>query len=172
MGGKCTTLKSFSQIGSKVAICSKQGKKQIWALATPSQKFTFEKKLQEKRDLENLKKANQQLLNNLQEQKEEQLRQKLNLQSRLTKTIDSINVTNNNLRSLQMQISKQQDIANTSQINTGILLTTYNTVKAQAEILLYASESASRDNSIMLAAKVLCDFGFGSCGIYSDAKYN
>ena len=41
--GKCTKLNTFTQIGNKIAICSKNGSKLIWTLATSAQNKVYQK---------------------------------------------------------------------------------------------------------------------------------
>jgi hypothetical protein len=49
---------------------------------------------------------------------------------------------------------------------------TYSNAAAVTNSYAYAASRAESENASMLAAKVLCDFGFGSCDLYNPAIYN
>jgi chromosome segregation ATPase len=108
----------------------------------------------------------------LQKQKETQQQNRATNQSNLASLVNSINTTQSNINSLQNQINAQQSVVNNSKINNDSSYNAYISAKAQSDYLAYSYERALRDNSAMLSAKILCDFGFGSCGIYSSVQYN
>jgi hypothetical protein len=206
LGGKCTKIGSFVQIGSKIAICKKTRSKAIWTLVTPAQKITYQKQQQQAliasrkvkiTDLQNIKEkysnainlitplntnlieAKKILIVNARNQLIDLRRQKLEIQQ--TKTLNqnnlatinnSLSSTQNSINSLSNQISNQQNTVNYAKINNDSSYNSYIFAKAQSDNLYFSSQRAMSDNSAMLTAKVLCDFGFGNCGIYSAAQYN
>jgi chromosome segregation ATPase len=111
-------------------------------------------------------------ISDLQKQKGTQQQDKVTNQNSLTSLANGINTAQSNINSLQNQINTQQSIVNNSKINNDSSYNAYISAKAQSDYLSYSYDRALRDNSAMLSAKILCDFGFGSCGIYSAAQYN
>lgn len=206
MGGKCTKAGVFTQIGNKVAICSKNGSKMIWTLATPAQKLIFQKQqlqllvTSRKKTITDLQSAKEQysdmtnriaplnislietkklliedsrnMLIDLQKQKETTQQTKIANQNNLAAYNNSISNAQNNLNSLANQISSQQSTVNYLKINNDSSYNAYVSAKAQSDYLSYSYQRALSDNSAMLSSKVLCDFGFGYCGIYSAAQYS
>ncbi len=74
--------------------------------------------------------------------------------------------------SIQSQIDSQQAVLNTSKANSDATYRIYISAKTQSDSLYYSYQRALDDNSAMLSAKVLCDFGFGYCGIYNSFQYS
>ena len=109
---------------------------------------------------------------NLEDQKDDQDQIKKNAQNELQSINNSISTTQSNINSLQNQINNQQTVVNNAKYYNDSAYNTYVSVKAQSDYLSYSYQSALSSNSAMLTAKVLCDFGFGSCGIYSSAQYS
>jgi chromosome segregation ATPase len=108
----------------------------------------------------------------LEDQKDDQEQIKKNAQNELQSINNSISTNQSNLNSLQNQINNQQTVVNNAKYYNDSAYNTYVSVKAQSDYLSYSYQSALSSNSAMLTAKVLCDFGFGSCGIYSSAQYS
>ena len=108
----------------------------------------------------------------LEDQKDEQEQIKKDAQISLQTVNNSISANQSNLNSLQNQINSQQSIVNNAKFYNDSAYNTYVSVKAQSDYLSYSYQNAISSNSSMLAAKVLCDFGFGSCGIYSSYQYS
>jgi chromosome segregation ATPase len=108
----------------------------------------------------------------LEDQKEDQEQIKKNAQNDLQIINNSISTTQSNFNSLQNQINTQQNVVNNAKVYHDSAYNSYVSVKAQSDYLSYSYQSALSSNSAMLTAKVLCDFGFGSCGIYSSAQYS
>jgi hypothetical protein len=206
MGGKCTKIGTFLQIGGKIAICKKTGTKSIWASATPAQKIVYQKQQQQilltgrKQVVADLKESKEKYTNlvnlitplntilieekklliinskktliDLQEQNSEAQQAKIINQNNLANINNSISSAQNTLNSLANQINIQQNNVNSAKFNNDASYNSYTSAKAQSDSLYYPSQRAMSDNSAMLAAKVLCDFGFGNCGIYSAAQYS
>lgn len=112
------------------------------------------------------------LLFSLEDQKDDQEQIKKDAQITLQTVINSISANQSNLNSLQNQINSQQSVVNNAKFYNDSAYNTYVSVKAQSDYLSYSYQNAISSNSSMLAAKVLCDFGFGSCGIYSSYQYS
>ena len=112
------------------------------------------------------------LLFNLEDQKDDQEQVKKDAQITLQTVNNSISASQSNLNSLQNQINSQQSVVNNAKFYNDSAYNTYVSVKAQSDYLSYSYQNAISSNSSMLAAKVLCDFGFGSCGIYSSYQYS
>jgi chromosome segregation ATPase len=108
----------------------------------------------------------------LQKQKEAAEQVKNNSQSSLVSIGNSLNIAQSNVNSLQNQVNSQQSVVNFSKSNYDASYTTYVSAKAQSDYLSYSYQNALSSNSAMMAAKVMCDFGFGSCGVYSSAQYS
>lgn len=108
----------------------------------------------------------------LQKQKSAEEEVKTNNQNTITNINNSISTAQSNINTLQGQITSQQNTVNYSKANSDSAYNAYISAKAQSDYLSYSYQSALNSNSSMLAAKVLCDFGFGSCGIYSSAQYS
>ena len=108
----------------------------------------------------------------LQKQKNAEEEVKSNNQTTIANINNSITTAQSNINSLQSQITSQQNTVNYSKANSDSAYNAYVSAKAQSDYLSYSYQSALNSNSSMLAAKVLCDFGFGSCGIYSSAQYS
>ncbi|NQW70316.1 MAG: hypothetical protein HQ457_08045 [Betaproteobacteria bacterium] len=206
LGGKCTKVNTFTQIGNKVAICSKNGSKLNWILVTPAQKIIYQKqqlqilvadRKKTLTDIQSVKNQYTNLINviailntdlistkkllienarnqliDLQKQKETTQQAKITDQNNLTSIINSINSAQTSINSLQNQISSQQNVVSYSKINNDSSYNAYVSAKAQSDYLSYSYQRALSDNSAMLSAKVLCDFGFGYCGIYSASQYS
>lgn len=111
-------------------------------------------------------------LNELKKQKDLEEKAKSDNQNNITSFNNSISTTQTNINSLQSQISSQQNTVNYSKANSDSAYNSYISAKAQSDYLSYSYQTAVRDNSAMLSAKILCDFGFGSCGIYNSAQYS
>lgn len=112
------------------------------------------------------------LLFSLEDQKDDQEQIKKDAQITLQTVNNSISANQSNLNSLQNQINSQQSVVNNAKFYNDSAYNTYVSVKAQSDYLSYSYQNAISSNSSMLAAKVLCDFGFGSCGIYSSYQYS
>jgi chromosome segregation ATPase len=112
------------------------------------------------------------LLFSLKDQKDDQEQIKKDAQITLQTVNNSISANQSNLNSLQNQINSQQSVVNNAKFYNDSAYNTYVSVKAQSDYLYYSYQNAISSNSSMLAAKVLCDFGFGSCGIYSSYQYS
>lgn len=108
----------------------------------------------------------------LEDQKDAQEQIKKDSQNSLLTINNSISSTQNSINSLQNQINNQQSIVNNAKFYNDSAYNTYVSAKAQSDYLSYSYQSAISSNSSMLAAKVLCDFGFGSCGVYSSYQYS
>jgi chromosome segregation ATPase len=108
----------------------------------------------------------------LEDQKDAQEQIKKDSQNSLLTINNSISSTQNSINSLQNQINNQQSIVNNAKFYNDSAYNTYVSAKAQSDYLSYSYQSAINSNSSMLAAKVLCDFGFGSCGVYSSYQYS
>jgi len=108
----------------------------------------------------------------LEDQKDAQEQIKKDSQNSLLTINNSIGSTQNSINSLQNQINNQQSIVNNAKFYNDSAYNTYVSAKAQSDYLSYSYQSAISSNSSMLAAKVLCDFGFGSCGVYSSYQYS
>jgi chromosome segregation ATPase len=108
----------------------------------------------------------------LQKQKEAAEQVKNNSQSSLVSISNSLNIAQSNVNSLQNQVNSQQSVVNFSKSNYDTSYTAYVSAKAQSDYLSYSYQNALSSNSAMMTAKVLCDFGFGSCGVYSSAQYS
>jgi chromosome segregation ATPase len=108
----------------------------------------------------------------LEDQKDAQEQIKKDSQNSLLTINNSISSTQNSINSLQNQINNQQSIVNNAKFYNDSAYNTYISAKAQSDYLSYSYQSAISSNSSMLAAKVLCDFGFGSCGVYSSYQYS
>lgn len=108
----------------------------------------------------------------LEDQRDEQEQTKKDAQSDLLTINNSIITTQNSINSLQNQINNQQSVVNSAKSYNDSAYNTYVSTKAQSDYLSYSYQSAISSNSSMLAAKVLCDFGFGSCGVYSSYQYS
>jgi len=111
-------------------------------------------------------------LYSLEDQKDEQEQIKKDALSNLQTISNSISSTQNSINSLQNQINNQQSIANNAKFYNDSAYNAYVSAKAQSDYLSYSYQNAISSNSSMLAAKVLCDFGFGSCGVYSSYQYS
>jgi len=111
-------------------------------------------------------------LYSLEDQKDAQEQIKKDSQNSLLTINNSISSTQNSINSLQNQINNQQSIVNNAKFYNDSAYNTYVSAKAQSDYLSYSYQSAISSNSSMLAAKVLCDFGFGSCGVYSSYQYS
>ena len=105
-------------------------------------------------------------------QKESELQNKTSIQNSLTTINNSISTTQTSINSLQNQINSQQNTVNFSKANNDSAYNAYVSAKAQSDYLSYSYQNALSSNTSMMTAKVLCDFGFGSCGIYNSAQYN
>jgi chromosome segregation ATPase len=105
-------------------------------------------------------------------QKNEQEQIIKNAQNNLDAITTSINSTQGTLNSLQNQINTQQAAVNSAKAYNDSAYNIYVSAKAQSDFLSYSYQSALNSNSSMLAAKVLCDFGFGSCGVYNSSQYS
>jgi len=108
----------------------------------------------------------------LQKQKSTEEKVKLDNQNNIATFNNSISANQANINSLQSQITSQQNTVNYSKANSDSAYNAYVSAKAQSDYLSYSYQSALSSNTSMMTAKVLCDFGFGSCGIYSAAQYN
>jgi chromosome segregation ATPase len=108
----------------------------------------------------------------LEDQKDAQEQIKKDSQNSLLTINNSISSTQNSINTLQNQINNQQSIVNNAKIYNDSAYNSYVSAKAQSDYLSYSYQSAISSNSSMLAAKVLCDFGFGSCGVYSSYQYS
>ncbi len=108
----------------------------------------------------------------LEDQKDAQEQIKKDSQNSLLTINNSISSTQNSINSLQNQINNQQSIVNNAKFYNDSAYNTYVSAKAQSDYLSYSYQSAISSNSSMLAAKVLCDFGLGSCGVYSSYQYS
>lgn len=206
IGGKCKKIKSFTTIGSKIAICSKKGSSSVWTLANSSQKSVYQAEqkkqmvLERSKSVENLaltrdkysnasslvQSLNESLIESkksliensrnqlieLQKQKSAEEKVKSDNQNNVTSYNNSISTIQANINSYQSQITSQLNTINYSKANSDSAYNAYMSAKAQSDYLSYSYQSAVSSNTSMLSAKVLCDFGFGSCGIYSSAQYN
>lgn len=94
------------------------------------------------------------------------------LKNRLGDIDKSLIELQNRSNSIQSQINSQQVVVNTSKANNDATYRLYISAKAQSDSLYYSYQRAVDDNSAMLSAKVLCDFGFGYCGIYNSFQYS
>lgn len=112
------------------------------------------------------------LLIDLQKQKVEAQQAKILNQNNLVNINNSISNAQNSINSLANQINIQQNNLNSAKFYNDSSYNSYISTKAQSDSLYYPSQRAMSDNSAMLAAKVLCDFGFGNCDIYSAARYS
>jgi chromosome segregation ATPase len=108
----------------------------------------------------------------LQKQKESENQDRANSMNSLAELNNSISNNQSKISSLVSQINNQQSTVNIAKVNHDSAYTNYVSVKAQSDYLSYSYQSALSENSAMLTAKVLCDFGFGSCGIYSSSEYS
>jgi chromosome segregation ATPase len=108
----------------------------------------------------------------LEDQKDEHEQTKKDAQNSLQTINNSISTTQNSINSLQSQINNQQSVVNNAKSYNDSAYNTYISTKAQSDYLYYSYQNALSSNSSMLAAKVLCDFGFGSCGVYSSYQYS
>jgi chromosome segregation ATPase len=108
----------------------------------------------------------------LEDQRDEQEQIKKDAQNNLQTINNSISSTQNSINAFQSQINNQQSVVNNAKSYNDSAYNTYISTKAQSDYLSYSYQNAISSNSSMLAAKVLCDFGFGSCGIYSSYQYS
>jgi chromosome segregation ATPase len=108
----------------------------------------------------------------LQKQKESENQDRANSMNSLAELNNSISNNQSKISSLLSQINNQQSTVNIAKVNHDSAYTNYVSVKAQSDYLSYSYQSALSENSAMLTAKVLCDFGFGSCGIYRSSEYS
>jgi len=108
----------------------------------------------------------------LEDQRDEQEQTKKDAQNSLQTINNSISSAQNSINSLQSQINIQQSVVNNAKSYNDSAYNTYISTKAQSDYLYYSYQNALSSNSSMLAAKVLCDFGFGSCGVYSSYQYS
>lgn len=95
-----------------------------------------------------------------------------NLINTLTGIEKSLIDVQNRSNSTQSQINSQQSVVNISKANNDATYRLYISAKSQSDSLYYSYQRAVDDNSAMLSAKVLCDFGFGYCGIYNSFQYS
>jgi hypothetical protein len=94
------------------------------------------------------------------------------LTTRFDEITSSLTSTQSRVASIQSQINSQQSIVNAAKVNNDVAYNSYLAAKVTSDSLSYAYQRALNDNAAMLSAKVLCDFGFGSCGIYNSFQYS
>lgn len=105
-------------------------------------------------------------------QRDREIQNRDKLTSDITGYTNSISSDLSKISSLQAQSVSQQSTLTLSEQSQDSAYNSYISAKAQSDYLSYSYQTAIDDNVAMLSAKVLCDFGFGSCGIYSSSRYN
>jgi hypothetical protein len=94
----------------------------------------------------------------------------------VNKTISEINqsITTQDLTisQLQSQVSNTNSSVATLKAAADNAYKNYSSAVAVTNSYEYAASRAESENASMLGAKVLCDFGFGSCDLYNPIIYN
>ena len=100
----------------------------------------------------------------------------LNKKTVANKTISEINQSSAaqdlTIGQLQSQVSSTNSSITVLKAAADNAYKTYSNAAAVTNSYAYAASRAESENASMLAAKVLCDFGFGSCDLYNPAIYN
>ena len=100
----------------------------------------------------------------------------LNKKTVANKTISEINQSiaaqDLTIGQLQSQVSSTNSSITVLKAAADNAYTTYSNAVAVTNSYSYAASRAESENASMLAAKVLCDFGFGSCDLYNPVIYN
>jgi hypothetical protein len=100
----------------------------------------------------------------LQKQKTAEEQVKITNQNNIVNINNSISSAQSNVVSLQNQINSQQVRANNSKALNDSAKNTWVSAKAQSDYLYSSYQSALNSNAAIIANRVLCDFGFTSCG--------
>jgi len=123
-------------------------------------------------DKKNVVAEKRKILNSLELSLSNEKMNNVGLANRLKDLDKSLLDLQNRSNSIQSQINLQQTVVNASKANSDATYRIYMSAKSQSDSLYYSYQRALDDNSAMLSAKVLCDFGFGYCGIYNSFQYS
>jgi hypothetical protein len=112
------------------------------------------------------------LLIDLQKQMAAQQQTKVTYEANLQTAIKNIGIEQPLVNYYQNEMNIQQAVVNNAKTYYDAYSFTYLSAKAEAESLAYAYENAVNSNTTLMMEKVLCDFGFRTCGTFNTALFD